>query len=51
MYWSLRARWDRYVPTFAAHMAHDLENFERVGCDPAPADERQEFRTRVRAAG
>jgi hypothetical protein len=51
VYCSLRARWDRYIRTFAAHMAHDFTNIDPVGCNPERADERQEFRTRLRAAG
>ena len=51
MYCSLRARWDRYVVAFAAHMAHDMATIDPVGFNPARTDERQEFSTRLRAVG
>jgi hypothetical protein len=51
VYCSLRARWDRYVRTFADHLAQDFETIDPVGSNPDRVDERQEFRNRIRAAG
>jgi hypothetical protein len=51
VYCSLRARWDRYVRTFAAHMVHNFEDIDPVGCDPDRVADRQEIRTRSRAGG
>jgi hypothetical protein len=50
-YVALRAKWDRYVAAFADHMAHDLAAIDPAGMNPESADERQEFRTRLRSAG
>ncbi len=47
----LRAKWDRYIVAFADHMAHDLAVIDPVGTSPESADQRQDFRTRLRSAG
>jgi len=49
-YIALRARWDRFISSFAEHMGHDMTNIDPAGTRPESADERQEFRTRLRAA-
>jgi hypothetical protein len=51
VYCSLRARWDRYIRTFADHMDHDFDVIDPVGSNPDRVDDRQDFRTRLRAAG
>jgi hypothetical protein len=51
VYVSLRARWDRYITTFADWMAHDMDTIDPAGARPESADQRQDFRTRLRAAG
>jgi hypothetical protein len=51
VYVSLRARWDRYIVAFADYMAHGMAEIDPVGSNPEVTDERQEFRTRLRAAG
>jgi hypothetical protein len=51
VYVSLRQRWDNYVGHFGRYMAQDLDNIDPIGCDPDRAQVRQEFRTRLRAAG
>jgi hypothetical protein len=50
-YISLRAKWDRFISAFADHMCHDMENIDLVASRPDDADQRQEFKTRLRAAG
>jgi hypothetical protein len=51
VYVSLRQRWDNFVGHFGRYMAQDLDNIDPIGCDPDRAQVRQEFRTRLRAAG
>jgi hypothetical protein len=49
-YIALRARWDRYIETFARHMGHSVEDVDPVGVNPKTSDERPDFATRMRAA-
>jgi hypothetical protein len=51
VYCALRARWDRYVREFAAHMAHDFDIMDPAGSQPERAAERQPFETKLRAVG
>jgi hypothetical protein len=50
-YLALRTRWDRFITTFAQHMAHDIRNIDPAGSDPQRIEERQPFATRLRSAG
>lgn len=50
-YVNLRVRWDRYISTFAHHMAHDMQNIDPAGSKPELIEEREPFTTRLRSAG
>ena len=50
IYISLRAKWDRYITSFAEHMAHDLTVVDPAAHAPEEADSRPAFATRLRSA-
>jgi hypothetical protein len=51
VYLSLRVQWDRYIRECAAFMAYEMREIDPACVDPQQSDQRQEFRTRLRAAG
>ena len=50
-YVALRARWQRYVDTFARHMIHDAAEMDPAGERPESTGDRQDFTLRLRSAG
>jgi hypothetical protein len=50
-YVNLRMRWDRFIRALADHMAYDIDVIDPAGANPAAAEERQDFHTRLRSAG
>jgi len=51
IYINMRAKWDRYISAYAAFMAYEMREIDPACTNPPQSDERQEFRTRLRAAG
>ena len=51
VYISMRAKWDRYIGAYSAFMAYEMREIDPACIDPQQSDLRQEFRTRLRAAG
>jgi hypothetical protein len=47
----LRAKWDRYITSFASDMAHEIDVIDPAGSCPEETDDRSEFRARLRSAG
>ena len=50
IYISLRAKWDRYITSFAEHMAHRLSVIDPAANTPEQAESRPAFATRLRSA-
>jgi hypothetical protein len=50
IYISLRAKWDRYITSFAEHMAHNLSVVDPASHTPEEAESRPAFATRLRSA-
>jgi hypothetical protein len=50
-YIALRARWDRFIRALGAHMAHGMDVLDPAGTNPPAAEDRPEFKARLRSAG
>jgi hypothetical protein len=50
-YISLRAMWDRFIREYSRFMAYEMREIDPACTNPQQSDLRQEFRTRLRAAG
>ena len=50
-YVSLRARWDRYIVAFAAFLVEHMTVVDPPGTRPQDAEDREDFRARLRSVG